>query len=712
MKLEQEEYKSPRWSYELLDCSMPMSFDTYSNCSHQCLYCFSFFQRAIGLVADDYLHHKVKAVKPERVMQMFTDPDTYGGQFKAYIKMRGVLQWGGLSDGFDWYEKKFGVSWILLDFFNKIDYPVSISTKGVWHVYDPKYRELYKGAKNQHWKFSIITSNEEHVKKIEPGVAPSKERFKAMYGLNKLGVGATTLRFRPYIIGVSDKTIPQMMKMAADSGCISVTTELLGWESRASNTSRERLEQISKVVGYDVWDFYIKNSSKTSGLLRLNYDLKREHILKCKEEAEKNGLKFFVSDAHMKEYSYHAGCCGLPEDGPLSRTNKGQFAHAILVAKERGYVQWQDISEQAYEIFKDTPFFKAEGFPNSSEERAKHRYHSMYDYMHEMWNTPSSYMSPNRYFGGALVAGGVDDNGDIIYLYNKPFIEEGRRVESVNELAIQLRMVGKGSEERYNEMTEDGGQFGHVAYPVFVISRGRWATATTMKMLDSQRINYQLVVPKDEFEHYENKYPHVEKLVLPKKRKGTGAARAYVYEYCRGEGYEGYVWILDDDIVSIKANDSSQTVSFRECMSYVEGWLESYDNVAMLGFDLQGTNIRKQFYVNQPVRGLMLVNLSTGLDGFDSSYRVYDDYEFALRHLANGWTTVVQNKYRIEFAELTGGGAASMYIGNDEAMALAKTYPECVNREEQNGVEYPVVEWDYFNTFLKNKNVELLMKGE
>lgn len=32
-------YQSPRWSGEILDCSMPMTMDTYSACSYRCLYC-------------------------------------------------------------------------------------------------------------------------------------------------------------------------------------------------------------------------------------------------------------------------------------------------------------------------------------------------------------------------------------------------------------------------------------------------------------------------------------------------------------------------------------------------------------------------------------------------------------------------------------------------------------------------------------------------
>jgi hypothetical protein len=448
----------------------------------------------------------------------------------------------------------------------------------------------------------------------------------------------------------------------------------------------------------------------------LNYDLKREHILKCRDEAAKNNLKFFVSDAHMKEYSHHAGCCGLPDTGPLSRTNKGQFAHAILIAKEKGFVQWKDISAMAHEIFDETPFFKAEGFPNSSEERAKHRYHNMAEYMHDMWNTPNSYMSPNRYFGGALVAGGTDEDGDIIYLYNQPFIEKGEHVASVNDLARQLRVIGKPNEDRYNEMTADGTRHGHIAYPVFVISRGRWATATTMNLLDQARINYVLVVPAKEYEFYEAKFPQADIIMVPKLKKGqvagAGRARAFVLKHCKDMGYESYAWILDDDIVKVEHNADAEPVDLRSVLSFGEGFIEDYTNVAMLGFDNSGQNIRNVFYVNQPVQGLMLVNLATGLDSFNPDFRVYEDLEFAVRHIMDGWTTIVHNKFCIRYSDFPGGGASGMYLENFEAGTLRTVYSDYVSSVPQEGVDYPDIQWDQFESVLQNRNVQLLVKGE
>ena len=709
LKLDEGFYGSPRWTYEILDCAMPMTFDSFSNCAHQCLYCFSFFQRAIGDGADDYLHHKVRSVNVEKIKRMFLKPEEFGGQFANYIKRRMVLQWGGLSDGFDWYEKKFGTSLELLKFFREIDYPISISTKGVWWVDDPRYREVVKDAKNMHWKYSIISSIEEHVKKLEPGVPTARARFGALKKLSELGVGATTLRFRPFVLGTSDKCIDEMMTLAEDAGCYSVTTEFLTWESRASNTSKERLDAMSNTLGYDVWKFYTENSSRASGLLRLNYDLKRPYILEMKESAEKHNLKFFVSDAHHKEDSYHAGCCGLPETGPLSNVNHGQYAHAILLAKQKGFVVWSDIAEEAQEVLGDIPLYAAEGFPSDSVERAKRRYQSMFDYMHDIWNNPKSWQSPNRYFGGALVAGGIDDNGDIIYLYNKPFIEEGVAIGTVNELAIQLRMAGKPNAERYDEMVADGTNFGHIAYPVYVISRKRWATATTMRLLDQSRVNYSLVVPLSELNYYADKFPSADILTIPDSIIGAGIARSFVYEICKEQGYP-YVWILDDDIQSVE-KISTESSTFRALFSSMERWVEDYSNVAMLGVNITGEEMDKPFIVNSAVRGLMLVNTQTGKEGFSSLYKVYEDLEFALRNIAQGWTTIIHNDYRINFTEITGGGASSLYIEGSDAEALRAAYPEYVELEYIRKIASVEVNWKAFPSALKSRNVEALMKG-
>lgn len=726
MELDDGYYGSPRWTYEILDCAMPMTFDTYSNCAHQCLYCFSFFQRAIGIGADDYLHHKVRSVNVEKIKRMFLDPSAHAGQFANYIKRRMVLQWGGLSDGFDYYEKKFRKSLDLLRFFREIDYPISISTKGVWWIDDPEYQEVVRGALNMHWKYSIITSNEQHVKELEPGVPPARERFRAMEKLNALGVGATTLRFRPFVIGTSDLCIDEMMQLAKDSGCYSVTTEFLTWESRASNTSKARLDAMSKTLGYDVWQFYIENSARASGLLRLNYDLKRPYIKKMKEKAEELDLKFFVSDAHHKEDSYHAGCCGLPESGPLSNVNRGQYAHAIKLAKVNGFVKWSDISDEAHELLKDIPLIRAEGFPSDTVERAKRHYQSMYDYMHDIWNNPKSWQSPARYFGGALVPSAPDEAGDIVYLYNKPFIEQGTRINSVSELAIQLNMVGKPNADRFDEAVKDGSDFGHVAYPIAVFSKGRADFATTPKLLDEARLqNWFFVVQKEEVETYTDRYPNADIVVLPENCKDITSSREYIYQMYKEDGYP-YIWMLDDDITAFTKREQSEGLlqwkicSPRALFSGIERFLEEYENVALLSVPSNSAAFGKSYELNfwDNIRSLYLVNLQTGMSFFNAS-KVREMEYFAVKHLATGkWVTISHWEYEIETDQEAAmpGGCLKDYLAGEQRKAVVQMkseFPDYVEAEQApKPFELSLKQISKPFTALRARAATLLTEGE
>ena len=100
-------YESPRWSCEITDCSMPMTFDTYSECSYGCAYCFAAFRKSIGNAAKNYRDlSRLRCVNVEAVKRMFLNPDNQR-QFGAFIKKRYPIQWGGMSDPFDEFEREF-----------------------------------------------------------------------------------------------------------------------------------------------------------------------------------------------------------------------------------------------------------------------------------------------------------------------------------------------------------------------------------------------------------------------------------------------------------------------------------------------------------------------------------------------------------------------------------------------------------------------------
>lgn len=408
-----ETYGSPRWTGEIADCSLPMTLDTYSNCAFGCVYCFSQYQRGIGGGKDEYFNKNVKSINVEKVKKIFSGEDTKS-QFAAYVKDRRPIQYGGLSDQFDGFEKKYGKTYELLKYLREINYPICFSTKASWVFFDPKYRELFKGADNWNVKFSIITLDAEAAKKIEVGVPSPQERLSAMHEYTTLSKGGATLRLRPFILGVSDKTYLDLIRAAAQAGASAVTTEFFCMETRAINQARKHYRAISECCGFDVVEFYKKHSTG-SGYLRLNRKIKEPYIYKMQQLCKELGLRFYVSDAHFKECSENCCCCALNPNWEYSR---GHFGAALQIAKKTGKVQWKDIEKDMY--FLNFPWVGAEGFnTNSSEAKAKFSGMTMKDYLHYLWNNPKRGQSPYKIFSGVLVPDGYDENKDIVYRYNE-----------------------------------------------------------------------------------------------------------------------------------------------------------------------------------------------------------------------------------------------------------------------------------------------------
>ncbi len=409
-------YQSPRWSGEIADCSMPMTFDTYSNCSFGCVYCFSQFQRGLGSNNPDaYFGKSVRSVDPERVKKIFTFENE--SQFSEYVRQRKTFQWGGLSDQFDGFEKKYGITFDLLKFFKEQNYPICFSTKSTWWLDDDRYTSLFRGQKNWNCKFSIITNDDDAASKIEVGVPSSTERIEAIRKFSELGAGGATLRLRPFIIGVTSRNYLELIERAYDAGATAVTTEFLCIENRAAHIPeiKKHYDVLSEECGFDILKFYNKYSYG-SGYLRLNRKIKEPYIKKMQELCRKLGMRFYVSDAHFKEACDGSCCCGLPESWNYSR---GNFSYALQLCKKNGSVRFSEIREDLG-FLENVQFNKAEAFnTGSSERRAKFEDMSLVDYLRYLWNNPNAGQSPCKMFEKVMYPDGYDENGDIIYRYNK-----------------------------------------------------------------------------------------------------------------------------------------------------------------------------------------------------------------------------------------------------------------------------------------------------
>lgn len=357
-KLKQN-YTSPRWSMEIPDCSMPMSMDTYSRCSYNCLYCFSFFQKSH--TTKGYLTGQPRSVNPEKVIALFENAAVNNTaaanktdvQFFKYIQDRRIMQWGGLADEFDEYERRNGVTLELLRYFDKIDYPLSFSTKAAWWTEDSRYMELFaRHTHNWHVKISIITADPEKARKIERGVPSPQERLAAI--------------------------------------------------------------AMSEVLGYDIHQFYMENS-KQQGYKRLNRAIKAPIIHRMRELTHSLGMRFHVSDAFCRECNDACNCCGVPPEWGVSQT--GNIGNAIIIAREKGFVTFSDVMESINKYF-DFPWVGACGYNTGSNKARALLYDTtMAQWLRSNWNDTKKGTSPARAYGGVLVPDGKDENGDVIYRY-------------------------------------------------------------------------------------------------------------------------------------------------------------------------------------------------------------------------------------------------------------------------------------------------------
>lgn len=406
-------YASPRWSGEVPDCSVPMTFDQHSNCAFGCLYCFSAFQRGIGTAKTDYLAKTVNTVDVRRVRRIFTDPAF--SEFGPFVQARRVLQWGGLSDPFCGFERKMGTALELLRLFKELDYPITFSTKGTWWLDDERYTDLFRGQANWNVKVSIITLDAEKARAIEVGVPPPEKRLRAIEKIVALGCTAT-LRLRPFMLGITDPHHVELIRRAASAGATAVSTEFFCLEQR-SMLLREHMGTISRLAGFDYFGFY-KRYSVSNGYMRLNRNVKRPFVDEMERACTEAGIRLHVSDAHFKERSSTGSCCGLPAEANYSR---GQFTEALVLCRANGRVSWPEI-EGGLAWAADIEAGGADGCQiaaGCSAKRAQFARMSLYDVLRWLWNNPTAGQSPYTMFEGVMRPVAKDERGDLVYEYDE-----------------------------------------------------------------------------------------------------------------------------------------------------------------------------------------------------------------------------------------------------------------------------------------------------
>lgn len=416
-------YHVPRMSYETPDCSMPLTFDTYSTCSYRCLYCFAWMEKAHNPAvkrrteAGD-LCTKVNIEKLKKLFDGKANDQQSKNFYNQFIKPKKVIQWGGLTDPFDEIEKDEGESLKLIKFFKDRNYPVRICTKGAKTLMRPEYIEAFRGSKNFIMMWTIITDNDEIAGKIEAGAPSPSDRFKAMKIYHDLGI-EQIIRIRPFLQGLTTNCWENLIRKAHDCGAEAISTEWLCIQRMAGIKVRERYEEMSNILGYDIFEYYKKLSNSSISYMRLNPKMKERYVNGMRNLCHELGMRFAISDPHFKHLNDTLSCCGLSDKWNFMTA---PYNLALKIAKEKGVVYWKDIEKSldwAKEIGSKEVFLT-----RTKIDYRKRKIQSTKDYIRTMWNTTKKAgYCPYLYFAGYLEPIGKDENGDLIYKANPEFAE-------------------------------------------------------------------------------------------------------------------------------------------------------------------------------------------------------------------------------------------------------------------------------------------------
>jgi len=417
-------YHSPRLSYETPDCSMPLTFDTYSTCSFKCLYCFSWMERAHNPALQARIDKGdfVTKIDIDKLKKMFfgkAGDKQSKTIYDVFIKNKKVMQWGGLTEPFDLIEEKEGESLKLIKFFKEINYPIRICTKGARVLMKPEYIEAFRGAKNFIMMWTIITTDDEMAKKIEVNAPSSSERFEAMKFYHNLGI-PQIIRIRPFIQGVTSNCWEELIKKAHDCGAEAISVEWLCIQRMAGVKVRERYEKMSQVLGYDIFEYYRKLSTGTISYMRLNPKIKEKYVYGMRDLCHKLGMRFAISDPHFKHLNDTLSCCGLGSNWNFITP---PWNLALKIANEKGIVYWKDVENciDWARLFKGSEIWISRNLITHRRRKIQ----NAKDYIRTMWNTTKKAgYCPYLYFAGYLEPIGKDKEGNVIYKANDNFMNQ------------------------------------------------------------------------------------------------------------------------------------------------------------------------------------------------------------------------------------------------------------------------------------------------
>lgn len=176
-------------------------------------------------------------------------------------------------------------------------------------------------------------------------------------------------------------------------------------------------------------------------------------------------------------------------------------------------------------------------------------------------------------------------------------------------------------------------------FPVFVPTKGRWATPYTIKALERIGVPYTAVIEEQQYKEYSEVVNPRNLLVLPHRDKGLTVTRNWIWDYAQHELKTPYFWTMDDNIREFYRLDCNikYRVTSGTFLKVMEDFAQRYENLYICGMAYEKFTPRKKKHypviLNTRVYSNMLIKA-------DIPYRnvmfFNDDTDLCLRILKDG----------------------------------------------------------------------------
>lgn len=260
----------PNCGSQVTICDVPIRFDTYEGCTHDCKYCFVQAKNS-NLT---HINPKESAKSLLKFIQGARTKETNWCDWNI------PLHWGGMSDPFQPVERIYKRSLECLKVFAKTQYPFIVSTKGKL-VLSEEYLSLIAQC-NVVLQISAACKSYDV---IEKGAASFEERMKIVQAVSARGK-RVIIRVQPYIAEKFHEIFDNI-KLFKQVGAYGIVIEAMKYKTKKTN--------LVKVAGDYSYDC----------------ELLKRHYLLIKQECHRVGLRFFCGENRLRSLGDNLCCCGI-----------------------------------------------------------------------------------------------------------------------------------------------------------------------------------------------------------------------------------------------------------------------------------------------------------------------------------------------------------------------------------------------------------------